>query len=176
MPILFPGVPSDADSHVRFSGHCSRYEMVAAEPGVNSRNMSDCIFCRIIEGKLPADKVYEDEDILAFWDARPASPIHILIVPKRHIPTFNDIPKGDCLLGRMGSVAQQLAKDLGVAESGYRFFINVNRGGGQVVFHLHAHMVAGSDFSTYFIKAGVAFAVLWRKLLSLLRGGRVGKA
>jgi len=130
--------------------------------------MTDCIFCRIIEGDLPADKVYEDDQILAFWDSRPASPIHILIVPKKHIPTFNDIPKDDALLWRMGAVAQQLAKDLGVDQSGYRFFINVNRGGGQVVFHLHAHMVAGKDLSSYLIKAAIAFAVLWRKLLSVL--------
>jgi len=68
----------------------------------------------------------------------------------------------------MCDVAKKLAQDLGVAQSGYRFFINVNRGGGQVIFHLHAHLVAGNDFGTLFIKAGIAIAVLWRKLVSLV--------
>lgn len=131
--------------------------------------MDDCIFCKIISGELPARKIYEDETTVAFWDARPASPIHVLIVPRRHVPTLNDIPRGDQLVAHMSDVAKKLAEELGVAESGYRFFINVNRGGGQVIFHLHAHLVAGNDFGTLFIRAGIAIAVLWRKLLQLVR-------
>jgi histidine triad (HIT) family protein len=131
--------------------------------------MENCIFCRIIEGKLPARKVHEDEFTVAFWDARPASPIHILIVPRMHIPTLNDVPEGHPLLCHMADVAKVLARRLGVAESGYRFFINVNRGGGQVIFHLHAHLVAGNDFGTLFIKIGIGLAVLWRSLVRLFR-------
>lgn len=131
--------------------------------------MTDCIFCRIIEGRLPARKLYEDGEVVAFWDARPASPIHILIVPRLHIPTLNDVPEGDHIVDHLFRVAKKIAQEVGVAQSGYRFFINVNRGGGQVVFHLHAHLVAGNDFGTLFIKAGVAVAVLWRKLVGLVR-------
>lgn len=132
--------------------------------------MTDCIFCRIVQGELPARKIYEDEATVAFWDARPASPIHILIVPRRHIATLNDVPEGDQLVTHMSDVAKSIARSLGVADSGYRFFINVNRGGGQVVFHLHAHLVAGNDFGTLFIKMGIALAVLWRKAVNAFKG------
>ena len=131
--------------------------------------MTDCIFCKIIDGKLPARKVYEDDRVVAFWDASPASPIHVLIVPREHIPTLNDVPEEDQTVDHLCRVAKKLAKDLGVAESGYRFFINVNRGGGQVIFHLHAHLVAGNDFGTLFIKMGIGAAILWRKLVRLVR-------
>jgi histidine triad (HIT) family protein len=130
--------------------------------------MSGCIFCKIIEGKIPAKIVYEDETVVAFWDANPASPIHILIVPRKHIPTLNDVDDGNAILGHIGDVAKKLARDLGVADTGYRFFINVNRGGGQVVFHLHAHLVSGKDMGTKFIKGAIFLAVVWRKLLKKL--------
>jgi histidine triad (HIT) family protein len=129
-----------------------------------------CIFCGIIEGKRPADKVYEDESVVAFRDANPASPIHILIVPRRHFATLNDVPEGDRLVAHMTEVARKIARDHGVADTGYRFIINVNRGGGQVVFHLHAHLVAGSDFGTVFIKMGIALAVLSRKVFGAFGG------
>ncbi|MCX5874284.1 MAG: HIT domain-containing protein, partial [Deltaproteobacteria bacterium] len=103
--------------------------------------------------------------VVAFWDANPASPIHILIVPRKHIPTLNDVPEEDPILSHIATVAKKIAADLGVAEIGYRFFINVNKGGGQVVFHLHAHVVSGRDMGTKFIKAAIALAVGWRKLL-----------
>jgi histidine triad (HIT) family protein len=131
--------------------------------------MNDCVFCNIIQGKIPADKVYEDELVVAFHDANPTSPVHVLIVPRLHVPTFNDIPEGDPILTHMGQVARKIAKDLGVAESGYRFFVNVNRGGGQVVFHLHAHIVAGNDFGTLLIKLAIGGAILWRRLAHLAR-------
>jgi histidine triad (HIT) family protein len=131
-------------------------------------SMDDCVFCKISDGKLPAKIVFEDDRIVAFWDANPASPVHILIVPRKHVPTLNDIPEGDPILGDMAMVARKIARDLGVAESGYRFFINVNRGGGQVVFHLHAHVIAGNDFGTLFIQLAIAFSIAWRKLLRLI--------
>jgi histidine triad (HIT) family protein len=105
---------------------------------------SQCIFCDIINGKRPAKHVYEDELAVAFWDANPAAPIHILIVPREHIPTLNDIPEDNQILAHIGRVARRIAEQLGVAQSGYRVFINVNRDGGQVIFHLHVHLVVRS--------------------------------
>ncbi|MBI5250458.1 MAG: histidine triad nucleotide-binding protein [Desulfomonile tiedjei] len=131
--------------------------------------MDDCIFCRIVEGKLPAKKVYEDELTVAFWDAHPASPTHILIVPRKHIPTLNDVADGDPILSHMAGVAKTIARKQGVADFGYRFFINVNRGGGQVVFHLHAHLVSGNDLGSVFLKMAVVAAVLWRKLVGAFK-------
>ncbi len=135
--------------------------------------MTDCVFCKIVEGTLPSRRVYEDELVVAFWDAHPAAPIHILIVPRTHIPTLNDLTDGDQLLAHMGHVARKIAEGLGVAQSGYRFFVNVNRGGGQVVFHLHAHIVAGKDLGTFFFNVAVLIAILWRRLVSLAGGGSV---
>ncbi len=126
-------------------------------------SVAPCIFCDIVNGKRPAEKVYEDDTVVAFWDANPASPIHILIVPRRHLATLNDVPEGDRLIAHMAEVARKIAQNFGVADTGYRFFINVNRGGGQMVFHLHAHVVAGNDFGTNFIKIGITLAILWRK-------------
>lgn len=131
--------------------------------------MTDCIFCNIIDGRLPAEKVYEDERAVAFHDANRAAPLHILIVPRRHVPTLNDVPDDDDILTHLGTVARRVAHDRGVAQSGYRFFINVNRGGGQVVFHLHAHLTAGNDFGTKLIMAAVALSVGWRKLINWIR-------
>ena len=102
----------------------------------------DCVFCRIVQGEAPADVVYEDELVVCFWDKNPARPIHILIVPREHIPTLNDIPRENTILAHIGQVARKIAENFGVAESGYRLFVNVNRGGGQVIFHLHAHVIA----------------------------------
>lgn len=113
---------------------------------------ADCVFCGILEGNVPADIVYQDEFVKAFWDANPAAPIHILIVPRKHIRTLNDIPQDDAVLSHIGRAAVKIAANFGVAESGYRLFVNVNRGGGQVIFHLHAHLVsrtgAGAKRST----------------------------
>lgn len=127
--------------------------------------MSDCVFCKIIQGRIPAEIVYQDDTVVAFHDANPASPIHVLIVPRKHIPTLNAIPEGDTLLCHIGKVAKIIATDFGVADSGYRFFINVNKGGGQVIFHLHAHVVSGKDLGSRFIKLAIILATAWRKLV-----------
>lgn len=127
-----------------------------------------CIFCRIVRGELPSRKIYEDDRVVAFWDANPVAEVHILIVPKRHIPTLNDLPHEDTLLSHLGVVAQKVAADLGVDQSGYRFVINVNRGGGQVVFHLHAHLTAGNGVGLFLIRAAIGLAILWRKAVSLV--------
>jgi histidine triad (HIT) family protein len=102
----------------------------------------ECIFCNIEQGRSPAEIVYKDDMVVAFHDARPSYPIHILIVPRAHIPTFNDIDADNPILSHIGQAAQKIARQFRVAESGYRLLFNVNRGGGQVIFHLHAHLLA----------------------------------
>jgi histidine triad (HIT) family protein len=130
-----------------------------------------CIFCRIIRGELPAKKVYEDNLTVAFWDSNPAAPIHILVVPKNHIPTLNDVSETDMVLSHLGQVARKIARDFGVEESGYRFFVNVGREGGQVIFHLHVHLLAGNDLGVLFVRLAIGAGILWRKLRLLFRGG-----
>ncbi len=106
--------------------------------------MSDTVFTKIIARQIPADIVYEDEQVLAFRDINPQAPVHVVIIPKRPIPTLNDLTDGDIdLMGRLFLVAKQVAAGLGVAESGYRTLINCNRDGGQDIFHVHMHLLAG---------------------------------
>ncbi|MCQ3935816.1 MAG: hypothetical protein DPW18_02095 [Chloroflexi bacterium] len=106
--------------------------------------MSDCIFCKIIKGEIPSTNVYKDEQMTAFRDINPAAPTHILIVPNRHIDSVNMlIPEDEPLLGRLFSVARQLAEKEGIAEDGYRLVVNTNAGAGQTVFHLHMHLLGG---------------------------------
>lgn len=102
------------------------------------------IFSKIISGEAPADIVYKDDRITCFRDINPAAPVHILIVPNKGIPTVNDLEEEDAgLVGHMLLAAKKLAKDEGIAESGYRLIINCNEEGGQVVFHLHMHLLGG---------------------------------
>ncbi len=104
----------------------------------------DCLFCKMVSGAIKPDTVYEDDDILAFRDIHPQAPVHVLIIPKRHITTLNDVADSDALLmGRLLLVAKRIAKEMEIAEPGYRAVISCNRGGGQSVFHLHAHLLGG---------------------------------
>jgi histidine triad (HIT) family protein len=106
--------------------------------------MSETIFSRIISHELPADIVYEDDDVLAFRDINPQAPVHVLVIPKVEIATVNDIkPEQAVLIGKMVLAAQRIAADEGIAEDGYRLVINCNRHGCQEVFHLHLHLVGG---------------------------------
>lgn len=110
--------------------------------------MSDCLFCQIIDEKIPADRVYEDEHVVAFCDINPQAPLHVLIVPRHHIPTLNDLgPEDKSLVGHMHVVAAQIAAEKGVAQAGYRTLINCNAQAGQTVFHLHLHLLGGRDLS-----------------------------
>jgi histidine triad (HIT) family protein len=103
-----------------------------------------CIFCKIVEGSIPSSKVYENENILAFRDIQPAAPIHILIIPKKHIATMNDLEVADRgLIGDIHLAAIEIAKQEGVLESGYRLINNCGKDAGQVVFHIHYHLLAG---------------------------------
>ena len=102
------------------------------------------LFEKIISGELPATVIYRDPRVIAFLDIRPAAPVHILIVPNKPIPTANDIADEDeSLIGHMFIVARDLAKQRGIAESGYRLIINCNADGGQEVYHLHVHPLGG---------------------------------
>ena len=102
------------------------------------------IFTKIIKREIPADIVYEDELVMAFRDIAPIAPVHILIIPKREIPTVNDVlPADEAALGRMMLVAAQLAESEGIAADGYRLITNCNKHGGQEVFHLHMHLLGG---------------------------------
>jgi len=106
--------------------------------------MNDCIFCKIIQGKIPAEKVYEDEEFLAFNDAKAQAPLHLLIIPKKHIPNIMEASIEDqAMLGRLLFKAQEIAKDNGCAEDGARFVINCKSNGGQTVHHLHIHILGG---------------------------------
>jgi histidine triad (HIT) family protein len=104
--------------------------------------MSDCLFCKMVAGEITPSIVFEDDEVLAFNDIAPQAPIHILIIPKRHIATLNDADDA-ILLGKLLQVSAQLSKQLGVAETGYRTVINCNAQGGQAVYHLHVHLLAG---------------------------------
>jgi len=104
----------------------------------------DCIFCAIAQGKKPASVVHQTERVVAFKDIRPQAPIHILVVPKKHIPTLNDItPEHQELIGEIFLVVKQLAKKLGLADKGYRTVFNCNRDAGQDVYHIHLHLLGG---------------------------------
>jgi len=105
---------------------------------------ADCVFCRILNGQADGKIIYHDEAVTAFLDAHPAMPVHVLIIPNKHIPSVNELEKEDAeLIGRMTLVAKQLASQLGVHQSGYRLVINTGPDSGQSVFHLHMHLLGG---------------------------------
>ena len=107
-----------------------------------------CLFCRIVNGEIPADRVYEDDEMVAFTDIKPGAPMHVLIVPREHIASLNDLrSEHDRLLGAMHRRAASLAAARGYAESGFRTVINCNADAGQTVFHLHLHVLAGRSLS-----------------------------
>jgi len=108
----------------------------------------DCIFCQIAAGKVPSKTLYQDEEVVAFHDINPLAPTHVLIIPKRHIPSLTHLTDAEApLIGHMTKVANQLAKEEGVAESGYRLVISSGEQGGQVVPHLHMHLLGGRRLS-----------------------------
>ncbi len=110
--------------------------------------MSEDLFLKIISREIPADIVYEDDDVLAFRDVNPQAPLHVLIIPKTHIRTINDIRPQDAeLFGKLFLVARKIATEEGVAENGYRVVMNCNAAAGQTVFHVHLHLLGGRQFS-----------------------------
>jgi histidine triad (HIT) family protein len=106
--------------------------------------MSDCIFCKIVAGELPSQKVLETEEVLAFHDIRPQAPVHVLLIPKKHIASAHEIQAEDAeLVGRLHLAAQNVAEQLGIAKDGYRLVTNVGFHGQQTVPHLHYHLIGG---------------------------------
>ncbi len=106
--------------------------------------METCIFCKIVKGEIPCSKVYEDDRVMAFDDIHPMAPVHVIIIPKAHIPTLLDVnPTQDDVICALYHAAQVIAKTKGVDQKGFRTVINCNKEGGQVIFHLHMHLLGG---------------------------------
>ena len=106
--------------------------------------MGECIFCEIIKGEIPCEKIYEDERILSFRDLNPEAPVHVLIIPKKHIGSLNEIEEEDsAIMGDIVTAARKIALKLGVAENGYRLVTNCGDHGGQTVAHIHFHLLGG---------------------------------
>ena len=111
--------------------------------------MNDCIFCKIIKGEIPSNKVYEDDEILAFRDINPVAPVHILVIPKKHISSLIELNKEDELvIGKIYTVINKIAKQEGIDEKGFRVIVNCGEDGGQEVKHLHFHILGGKKLGT----------------------------
>ncbi|NLV92092.1 MAG: histidine triad nucleotide-binding protein [Firmicutes bacterium] len=109
--------------------------------------MSECIFCKILAKEIPTEVLYEDDLVMAFPDVSPQAPEHILIIPKKHIPSLADLsPEDEGVMGRIVSVANRLAQEKGFAQEGYRLVANCGKQAGQTVFHIHFHLLGGRDF------------------------------
>ena len=106
--------------------------------------MSDCLFCKILDSEIPCDIVYENDQVIAFRDVNPQAPTHILVIPRKHIPTVNDLTVDDkSIVGEMMLAAQAIAAQEGIDERGYRTVMNCNADAGQTVFHIHLHVLGG---------------------------------
>ena len=106
--------------------------------------VEDCLFCKIVLREIPSQIVYEDNEVIAFKDIQPLAPVHLIIIPKNHLRSLNDVtPEYETLIGHLFGVIRRLAKEFGVAESGYRVVTNTGADGGQVVGHLHFHLLGG---------------------------------
>lgn len=110
--------------------------------------MTDCLFCKMASGEIQPDVIYENDHVLAFRDINPQAPMHVLVIPKRHVSTINDLNETDAeLVGQIYLGAQKIAEQEGVAEVGYRTVMNCNEAAGQTVFHIHLHVLAGREFT-----------------------------
>ncbi len=106
--------------------------------------MNNCLFCKIVKGEVPSEFLFENDSFVVFRDIHPHAPVHLLIVPKRHIRSINDITENDSeTIGEMFMIARDMAKKEGVDKSGYKLLFNVEKGGGQMIFHLHLHLMGG---------------------------------
>jgi histidine triad (HIT) family protein len=111
-------------------------------------NETDCLFCKIGAGEIPADIVLETDEVIAFRDINPQAPTHALIIPKRHIASINALQEGDSdIVGKLFLAAKEIARDEGFAEPGYRVVMNCNAAAGQTVFHIHLHLLGGRDLT-----------------------------
>ncbi len=110
--------------------------------------MTDCLFCKIIAGEIPCDKIYEDDNVFAFRDINPQAPLHVLIIPKKHIAMINDLETEDAeTMGHLFVAAKKIAQQEGYAEEGYRTVMNCGEAAGQTVFHVHLHLLAGRNLT-----------------------------
>ncbi|HHU33016.1 MAG: histidine triad nucleotide-binding protein [Zhaonellaceae bacterium] len=110
--------------------------------------MSDCLFCKIVQKEVPSEIIYEDDQVIAFKDISPVAPVHVLIVPKKHIPDLTSVEPEDAnLMGHIVMTAKNLAIKLGVDESGFRLINNCKQHGGQVIYHIHFHLIGGRQLS-----------------------------
>ena len=108
----------------------------------------DCLFCKIINGEIPSKKAYEDENVYAFWDIAPTAPVHILVIPKKHIETLNDINgENSEIISKIYEVIPEIAKENNIAADGYRVVTNCNKNAGQTVFHIHFHLIGGRELT-----------------------------
>jgi histidine triad (HIT) family protein len=108
----------------------------------------DCLFCKILNGDIPADLVYESDSAIAFRDINPHAPTHVLVIPRKHIPTINDLDDADRdVVGSLYMAARDIARQEGIADDGYRTVMNCNEGAGQTVFHIHLHVLGGRSLS-----------------------------
>lgn len=104
----------------------------------------DCLFCKLVNGDIPAKILYQDDDVIAFEDIAPQAPTHFLVIPKRHISTLNDLSADDAaLVGKLPITAAKIAQQLGIADEGFRVVMNCNEMGGQTVYHIHMHVLGG---------------------------------
>ena len=104
----------------------------------------DCLFCKIVDKNIPSTSVYEDDDLYAFRDINPQAPIHILVIPKKHVSTVNELgPEDAALIGKLVLKARDLAREEGISDKGYRLVMNCNAWAGQTVFHVHLHLLSG---------------------------------
>jgi histidine triad (HIT) family protein len=110
--------------------------------------MEDCIFCKIVEGRIPSRKVYEDDNILAFDDIHPMAPVHVIVIPKQHISTLLEVDTDTAdIMNLLTKAVQEVARIKGIEKKGFRFVINCNEEGGQVIFHLHIHVLGGKKLT-----------------------------
>ena len=140
---MFAGESSDEIQVLRFSASLVLLDII-----IRINIMSDDLFLKIVSREIPADIVFENDDVLAFRDVNPQAPLHVLIIPKTRIPTINDMQAGDAeLFGKLFLAAQEIAAEQGVAEDGYRVVMNCNSAAGQTVFHVHLHLLGGRTFN-----------------------------
>ena len=114
--------------------------------------MEDCIFCEIVKGGIPSNKVYEDDKVLAFDDIHPEAPVHVIVIPKEHIPTYMDVREDQMEdIAAMTAAVQQIARIKSIDQTGFRAIVNCNKDGGQLIFHLHMHVLGGKKLKARLI-------------------------
>jgi len=123
---------------------CHTHSMADVPLTEGAEMSSDCLFCKILAGEIPADLVYESETAVAFRDINPQAPTHVIVIPRKHIATINDIGQDDQeIVGSLYTAAKEIAAEAGIADEGYRAVMNCNEGAGQSVFHIHLHVLGG---------------------------------